>query len=154
MSYNEAALTRLLDEAAIRAVIARFADVATRGDYAAFRRLWSDDAEWVIGEPFEMHAKGIGDVVSLYRGLREERDYFVQFVAPPSSIEINGDDAEARCMCYEAAHGGTGEYCYYRNTGMWSDRLRRLDHGWVFTSRTYRYLWLDKSPFNGDIFQG
>ena len=146
-------LTHLLDEAAIRDASARFADVATSADYDGFRALWADDAEWVIGgtegQPFERRANGIDDIVSMLRTLRAERDYFVQF-AVQGSIEINGDDAAARCVCHEAARG-PGE-SYYRNNGIWSDRLRRSDNGWVFTSRTYRYLWLDLSPFSGDIF--
>ncbi len=34
-----------------------------------------------------------------------------------------------------------------------SEALRRTGSGgWVFTNRTYRYLWLDMSPFTGDTF--
>jgi hypothetical protein len=117
--------------------------------------LWADDAEWVIGgtenQPFERRVKGIDDIVSLFRKLRDDRDYFVQF-AVQGSIEINGDEATARCVCHEAARG-PGE-SYYRNNGVWTDRLRRSDNGWVFTSRTYQYLWLDLSPFSGNIFTG
>lgn len=154
-SRTEDSLTRLLDEAAVRDATARFADTATHADYDGFRALWADDAEWVIGgpqgQPFERRASGIDDIVSMFRGLRDGRDYFVQF-AVQGPIEINGDDATARCVCHEAARG-PGEN-YYRTNGVWSDRLRRSDHGWVFTSRTYRYLWLDLSPFSGDIFPG
>jgi ketosteroid isomerase-like protein len=152
-SLTADSLTRLLDEAAIRDATARFADAATSVDYDGFRALWADDAEWVIGgtegQPFGRHAEGIDDIVSMFRSLRDERDYFVQF-AVQGSIEIDGDDATSRCLCHEAARG-PGE-SYYRNNGIWSDRLRRSDNGWVFTSRTYRYLWLDLSPFSGDIF--
>jgi ketosteroid isomerase-like protein len=154
MSNTEVSI-RLLDEGAIRDAIARFADSAMRGDHAAFRALWADDAEWVIGgtegQPFERRATGVDDIVPMYRTLREERDYFVQF-ALPGSIEVNGDVATARSICYEAAHGPGKSY--YRNTGVWSDRLRRSGNGWVFASRTYQYLWLDLSPFSGDVFSG
>jgi len=147
-----AALTRLIDEAAIRDATARFADVTTNGDLDGFRALWADDADWVIGatkgQPFERRAHGVHDIVSMYHTLRGERDYFIQF-AVQGSIEINGDDATARCFCHEAARG-PGE-SYYRNNGIWSDRLRRSGDGWVFTNRTYQYLWLDLSPFPGDI---
>jgi hypothetical protein len=150
---NEASLTRLLDEAAIRDATARFADAATSGDYGGFRTLWAEDAEWVIGgterQPFERRAQGIEDIMSMFRTLRDEREYFIQF-AVQSSIQINGDGATTRCMRYEAARG-PGE-SYYRNTGVWSDHLRRSPNGWVFTSRTYHYLWLDLSPFSGDTF--
>lgn len=35
---------------------------------------------------------------------------------------------------------------------MWTDRLRRSGNGWVFTSRRFRYSWVDFSPFSGEIF--
>jgi ketosteroid isomerase-like protein len=153
ITNNAASLARLLDEAAIRDAIARFADAATSGDSDGFRTLWADDAEWVIGstegQPFESHSKGIDEIVSHFRHLRYDKEYFIQF-AVPGSIEINGDDATIRCLCYEAGRG-PGEY--YRNTGIDTVRLRRSDNDWVFTSRSYQYLWLDFSPFSGDIFQ-
>ena len=150
---NAASLTRLLDEAAIRDATARFAEAATNADYEAFRTLWADDAQWVIGgaenQPFERRANGVEEIMSMFRTLREEREYFIQF-AIQGSIQINGDDATAGCLCYEAARG-PGQ-SFYRNTGLWSDHLRRSADGWVFTSRTYQYLWLDLSPFSGDTF--
>lgn len=152
MSDHDAAITRLIDEAAIRDMTGRFADIAIRGDVEAFRALWADDAEWVIGgtegQPFERRANGIDDIASMFRNLREERTYFVQF-AVQGPIEIDGDEATALCVCHEAARG-PGE-AYYRNNGVWTDRLRRSGNGWVFTSRRYEYLWLDFSPFSGDV---
>ena len=68
----------------------------------------------------------------------------------PGSIEINGDDATVRCLCYEA---GRGPGQYYRNTGIDTVRLWRSGNDWVFTSRSCQYLWLDLAPFSGDIFQ-
>lgn len=149
---TSAALTRLIDEAGIRRATARFADAATNGDFDAFRALWAPDAEWVIGstkgQPFERHAHGVDDIVALFRTLREERDYFLQF-AVQGTIDVQGDEATARCICHEAARGPAETY--YRNNGIWADHLRRSGDGWVFTSRTYQYLWLDLSPFSGDV---
>ena len=153
ITNNAAPFARLLDEAAIRDTIARFADAATSGDSDRFGALWADDAEWVIGstegQPFESHSKGVDEIVSHFRDLRDGKEYFIQF-AVPGSIEINGDDATVRCLCYEAGRG-PGEY--YRNTGIDIVRLRRSDGDWVFTRRSYQYLWLDFSPFSGDIFR-
>jgi SnoaL-like domain len=153
MSDNEASLVRLLDEAAIRDATARFADAAIFADYNGFRSLWAEDADWVIGgtegQPFERRAHGVDDIVALLRTLREERDYFVH-LAVQGRIEINGDVATARCVCNEAARG-PGE-SYYRTSGVWVDHLQRSDNGWVFKNRTYQYLWLDLSPFPGDVF--
>jgi ketosteroid isomerase-like protein len=153
ITNNAAPLARLLDETAIRDTIARFADAATSGDSDGFRTLWADDAQWVIGstegQPFESRSKGIGEIVSHFRELRDDKEYFIQFAAP-GSIDISGDDATVRCLCYEA---GRGPGQYYRNTGIDTVRLRRSGDGWVFTSRSYQYLWLDFSAFSGDVFR-
>lgn len=152
MPDNATSLSRLLDEAAVRDVTARFADILMRPDYDSFRTVWSDDAEWSLGgtegQPFERRAKGVDDIVSMFRSLWEGNDYFVHF-AVQGLIEIDGDEATATCVCHEAARGPER---YYRTHGVWSDRLRREADGWVFTSRSYRYLWLDTSPFSGDTF--
>ncbi|MDO0929679.1 nuclear transport factor 2 family protein [Streptomyces sp. TG1A-8] len=144
----ENALSRLLDEAAIRDTVARFADAATRGDTDRFRATWAEDAEWTIGE--RVHAVGVDDIVSTFRKLRDERDFFVQF-AVPGPIEIHGDEATTSIICHEAARG-PGE-TYYRNHSVAVDRLRRSENGWVFTSRSFQYLWLDTSPFTGNAFK-
>ena len=115
MSDNEASITRLLDEAAIRDTTARFADILMRADYEGFRTLWADDAEWVIGgsegQPFERRAKGADDIVSLFRDLWKGNDSFIHF-ALQGLIAINGDDATAQCLCHESARGP--EERYYR----------------------------------------
>lgn len=149
MPDTEPSLTYLLDEAAIRDATARFADSVTHADIEGFIALWADDAEWAIGAPFEQRAQGVGNIVSMLQNLWKGNDYFVQF-AVQGPIQINGDEAAARCMCHEAARGPNGRY--YRNNGVWHDRLQRSGNGWVFTSRTYQYLWLDLSPFTGDTF--
>lgn len=150
MSDDKALLNRLLDEASIRNAIARFGDTAMMADYDGFRELWSDDAEWVIGKPHEMRVSGVDDIVALLKTLRTSRgEKFVHF-AIPGVIVIDGDEAMTRCVINEAARG-TGE-SHYRTHGIFFDRLRRSNNGWVFTNRTYHYIWLDSSAFSGDMF--
>ena len=139
-----------MDEASIRNVIARFADSATRGDYDAFRTTWASDAEFIIGkDPHMQSAVGVEDAVAMLRRLRTGQDFFVMF-ALPGVIEINGDDATTRTFCHESARG-PGEQ-YYRNHCVAFDRLRRSGDDWVFTSRSFQYLWLDTSQFSGNGF--
>ena len=150
MADQQTRLNRLMDEASIRNVIASFADSATRGDYDMFRTVWADYAEFTIGKPPEMQsATGVDDVVAMFRRLRTGRDFFVMF-ALPGVIEITGDEATTRTLCHESARG-PGEK-YYRNQCVGFDRLRRSNDVWVFTSRSFQYLWLDTSPFSGDGF--
>ena len=152
MSNVEYPVTHLLDEAAIRDATARFADVLIRADYESFGALWADNAEWVIGgtedQPFEWRAQGVNDIVSLFRDLWKGNDYFIHF-AVKGVIQIDGNETTSQVVCHKAARGPER---YYRTNGVWTDRLRRSDNGWLFTSRTYRYLWIDVSPFSGDTF--
>ena len=149
MTDTQGMLIRLLDESAIRDATARFADAAMRADYDRFRSVWDEDAEWTIGSPPKLQAKGRDEIVALYRRLREGKEFFVQF-AVQGPITIDGDEATTSCICHEAARG-PGE-SYYRNHCVAIDRLRRSANGWVFTSRTFQYIWLDTSPFSGDGF--
>ncbi len=152
LTSTETAIARLIDESAIRDTILRFADAATRGDFDAFRAVWADDAEWVIGgtdgQPFERRAEGIDAIVALFRTLWEGQEYFIHFVIP-GAVEIDGDVATVRSMCHESARG-SGEH-YYRTNGVWTDTFRRSGDGWVFSRRAYEYMWLDFSPYSGDI---
>lgn len=143
------ALSRLLDEAAIRDAIARFADTSMRGDFDGFRALWAQDGVWEIPKPFEARAQGLDAIVAMLHRLRDGRDFFVQF-AVPGPIEVSGDEAVTRCIVSEAARGPKDTF--YRNHGLFHDRLRRTDQGWVFSQRRFQYLWLDTSSFTGDAF--
>ena len=49
MTNQQARLQQFMDEASIRNTIARFADSATRADYAMFKTVWADDGEFIIG---------------------------------------------------------------------------------------------------------
>lgn len=147
---NNDQLQRFMDEASIRNVIARFADAATRGDLEAFRTVWADDGEFKIGEaPHGQHAVGAEEAVALLGKLLTGLTYFVQF-AVPGVIEIEGDEATTRTLVHESALGA-GEH-YYRNHCIAFDRLRRSGDDWVFTSRSFQYLWLDTGPFAGNGF--
>jgi hypothetical protein len=149
MSNMSAALGRLLDEADIRRVTARCADAAMRADYDSFRSTWADHAVWTIGVPPKVQATGIDDIVAMLRRLRSEKEFFVQF-AVQGVIDIDGDTATTQCICHEAAKG-PGEV-YYRNHCIAVDRLQRSPDGWVFTSRSFQYIWLDTAPFGGTSF--
>jgi hypothetical protein len=149
MTHTDSDVRQLLDTAAIRDAIARFADAATLANLDAFRALWADDAEWTIGEPLNQVAEGIDEIASMITHLWAPNEYFVQIVAPPV-VEIEGDQATARGLVHEEAKGPNGRF--YRNNGVSHDRLKRSGETWVFTSRRYEFLWLDFSEFGGDTF--
>jgi len=149
MTENSTLLTQLTDEAAIRDISARFGMAATTQDYETFRTLWAPDGVWRIGAPYAQRAEGIDDISAMLRRFWEGNDYFMQFTAQ-GPIDIDGDTATSRSLCQEFGSGPNGRY--YRTHGIWTDRFRRLNGGWVFTERAWQYLWVDFSPFTGDTF--
>ena len=139
----------LVDDLVIRRQIARFADAAMSDDRVAFADLFTKDGRLEIGAPADRRARGRAAIADLLGRLREGQDFFVQY-AQPGLIDIQGDHATARTLCHEVARGPADRF--YRNHGMFFDRLVRSGDTWLFASRRYRYFWLDSSPFGGDAF--
>jgi hypothetical protein len=150
MTSPQTRLQQFMDEASIRNTIARFADSATRSDYAMFKTVWTDDGEFIIGNaPHGQHSIGADENVALLRKLRTGTEFFVQF-ALPGVILIDGDEATTRTFVHEAARG-PGEK-YYRNHCIAFDKLQRSGDDWLFKSRSFQYIWLDTGPFAGSGF--
>lgn len=147
MKDAETILRRLSDEAEIRRVVALFADLGTKADFDHFGALWSEDGVWEIPAPFESRAQGRESIVQMFREIRSDKAYFVQF-AILGRVDINGDDATATTIVQESAKGTEGTH--YRNHGIFHDKLKRAADSWVFAHRRFQYLWLDTSPFGGD----
>ena len=150
MADQQARLQQFMDEASIRNTIARFADSATRADYAMFKTVWADGGEFIIGTaPHGQHSLGADENVALLRKLRTGKEFFVQF-ALPGVIVIDGDEATTRTFVHEAARG-PGEK-YYRNHCIAFDKLQRSGDDWLFKSRSFQYIWLDTGSFAGSGF--
>ncbi|MCJ1705508.1 MULTISPECIES: nuclear transport factor 2 family protein [unclassified Rathayibacter] len=132
----------------IRNLVARFGLACTKHDTPAFRALWAEEGTWRIGEPFAQEATGPDACVEMLDRLWQGNDYFLQFTTQ-GPIDIDGDEAHSESLCQEFARGPER---YYRTNGIWTDRLVRRDGRWLFAERSYRCLWLDLSPFSGDVF--
>lgn len=150
MPTIEQRLQRLEDEAAIRDLVARFADTATRADYASFAALWAPNATFVINKPFYASATGTEAIVAMMRKLRDGRDFFVEFVNS-GVLDIQENHATARWILHEAAKS-PGEH-YYTPYGLFFDELAKVDGQWLFARRSFEYLFVDLSPFTGDAHQ-
>lgn len=142
-------LQHLEDEAAIRNLVARFADACVTADYEAFGKLWSADGKWTIHEPFLSSSQGNEKIVEMMTNLRKEWDFFVQF-AHSGIIKLNGEKATARWIMHEAAKGPNDNY--YNNFAVYVDSMQKIDGVWKFIQRDYHYMWLDAEAFPGDVF--
>lgn len=144
---DAARVERLFAEAGVRDATARFADAATRGDLAAFKATWTEDAQWSIGE--HVHDIGLDNIMATFERMLSGQEFFVQF-ATQGPICINGDEARSSCLIQEAARGEND--AYDRNFARVEDHLRRVEGQWLFTSRAFNYIWLDTAPFGGQAF--
>jgi len=156
MSSLEDRIQRLEDDAAIRDLVARFADICVRGDLEAFRKLWVSHGDrkpnWALTEPFEMSATGLDEIVAMCDKLRTSRGFFVQLVHS-GVLDIKGNQATGRWILREVAKG-PGEDVYYNNFSMYEDVVEKQGNQWYFVRRDYNYVFLDQDPFPGKIFPG
>jgi hypothetical protein len=154
MSTLEERIQRIEDDSAIRDLVARFADIATRGDLDAFPKLWIPDGDnkpiWCLTDPFLMSATGITEIVAMFDKLRAPRDFFIQLVHT-GVLEINGDRATGRWIMHEVAKGP--DEMYYNNFAMYEDVMEKQGGKWYFARRDYNYMFLDSDPFTGKMFQ-
>ncbi len=142
----EERLMSLEDEHAIRTLVAKFADTTTRADHEGYRALWKPDGVLTISQPNFATRTGIDEITTLIKQLRDHRVFFVQFVHS-GVIDIKDNTATGRWIMHEVAKG-PGEK-YYNNYGVFNDTMEKINGVWVFTSRTYDYMWLDYSKFTG-----
>jgi ketosteroid isomerase-like protein len=138
-------LRRLHDEQTIRDLGHRFADACNRGDVDGFRALWDDDAVWVIDDPMNVRAEGAEAIAATLAELGAMWDWFVQMPHAPV-ITVDGDRATSRWTVSEHAANSAERRSYF-NYARYDDELARTPGGWRYTSRRYRYIYLDAVPF-------
>lgn len=129
-------LQRLLDEAEIRNLLARIAQLADEGDLADYIACFTDSATW--GGAGFPERRGHAAILA---GARERR---ASGTAGPGSqtrhlvstavVEVEGDVARSRSIFH-----------FYRETksspvldrmGVWEDTFARTPSGWKLASRT------------------
>ena len=140
-------LDDLLDDRALRDLVARFSDAVVHADADAFGALWTDDGRWTIDPPIDADLSGRAAIVDGFSGLMEGWEFLVQ--APQYGIiTLDGDAATGRWLTHEVGRqpGGRSQ----RNTALYHDRYARTPDGWRFAERAYRFLLLDDSPVPGD----
>ena len=148
MATLEERVERIEDEAAIRDLIARFADGETRNDQEYVRGLWVHDCVFTINEPNLQTFRGLEDIMNFLSQLRGSKEFFIQMIHS-GVVEINGDEAHARWLVREVARGGDK---FYQTLGLFTDVLVKQGDRWLFRERAYHYVFLDLNPFPGDVF--
>ena len=147
----QAQMRALTDEADVRTLAAAFSDICNRGDVAEFRKLWTDDGVWEIGDPLPAQAVGIEAIAQMLTGLLAAWEFFVQ-MTHSGVVTLDGDRARARWTVQETARSKGGNR-FYNNFALYEDEMVRTPEGWRFARRKYDYIYLDDSELHGKAFR-
>jgi hypothetical protein len=142
---------RVIAEADIRNLAARFSDAVNYNDPDAFSVLWGPASSWEIGEPYVSRASGREEIVALFRRLRQSWAFFVQLTHSGVIKFQTADAATGRWSVREVARSPDGAQSY-DNLAIYEDCLERAEGAWRFASRSYHYIWLNEAPLLGRSF--
>jgi ketosteroid isomerase-like protein len=125
----------VVDELAIRSLVAHFADVVNRRAYAEVVEIWAPDGIWEV--PGFHDAVGPGAIAGRLKGLLEKHEGLVQLVHS-GRVWVDGDFALGRWYISELTRGTDGRTRMF--AGVYHDEVVRLPIGWRFARRRYDSL--------------
>lgn len=134
---------RLSDEAAVRALVHRYADAVCRHDVAAWSDTWAPDAVWEIGRG---PVRGRADITAAFERAMGLFDAVVQ-LALNGECRLDGDSGHGRWYMSESARTATGKNLHY--LGYYDDRYVRTADGWRFAARTLTWLYQGPPDLSG-----
>lgn len=138
------------DESAIRNLSHVFSDSVNRRDFALCASIWTENATWVIEEPFPLVAVGRKNITSSVQVALLDWAFFVQQLHS-GIVQVDGNRAVSSWTVQETARNAEGTR-FYNNFGLYEDELEKRDEIWGFTKRTYRYIWFDTtSEIRGQV---
>jgi ketosteroid isomerase-like protein len=146
MPIDETALQQMLDERAIRRLVARYSDAVSRRDEADWAATWSDEAVWDVGIA---KATGREAIVETWKRLMGSFR-FVSQLPQSGLVEVTGDEATGVWHFLElgwpAEGPGTVTLGHYR------DVYERSPTGaWRFRSRVFRIVYMGPGDLSGHV---
>ena len=138
-AHADPAVQLLLDRAAVRDVILRYARGIDRRDFDAVRDCFRPDVEGDFGGEW-----------------RSDRDSLIEFISGVayfhttmhmmgnSFVEVSGDEASLQSYGMLAHHGTNddgGEWQYNNSVARYSEDLVRSDEGWAIQRRGAQPVW-------------
>ena len=133
------------DEFAIQQTISRYAEGASRADWAQVLSTYLPNGVWEItsfGARFEGH-KAIQDAL---RQFCDPMDYIVQLNGP-ALIQMKGDTAADRSVIRECGKYA-GRDQALEVLGFYADKLLRTQDGWKFTHRVFELRGMHSFPLS------
>jgi len=134
---------RLVDELAIRNLVARYADAVSQADERAWIGTWASDGSWTLGGTT---SEGHDALLQTWRGLM---GLFERVVQLPQSglIELAGDRASGQWQMVEIGRTKSGSPTV--TLGSYRDAYRRTDSGWRFDSRRFDFDYTGPPDLSG-----
>lgn len=139
-------LQDLLDDRALRDLVARFSDAVVSADADTFRSLWAPDGRWTIASPMNGDFDGQDAVAAGFASLMDGWEFLVQ-TPQYGLLTLDGDQATGRWLVHETGRSTADDG--QTNYGLYHDRYTRAADGWRFARRDYRYVLLDTSDVAG-----
>jgi hypothetical protein len=137
----------IADRVEIDALRSEFSDAAMMRDRARLASLFTPDG--VLRMPaVPVELVGRDAIVAGGDELQAQLDVFVQ-TTHPGTIALGHDTAIGRVYVHELVRRHDGIQA--TNFGVYHDRYRRTDHGWMFAERTYEVRYLDPAPLLGFV---
>ncbi len=132
------------DEAAVRALTARFTDAVNRGVPAELGPLFAQGGVWVV--PGFGDTTGRAAIVDLITDLLGRFSFLVQ-VLHGGVVEVDGDRAWARWYLSEYAVSDDGKGWHF--VGVYQDSHVRDEGDWLFERRKFDFLYRGPADFSG-----
>jgi hypothetical protein len=138
---EEPALNRVIDELAVRDLVARFADAVNHQDPQAIRELFVPDGEFAVAGWTSL--RGAGEVVNFLSGVISHWDVIFQAVHP-GRVFLAGDTARGEWYITEYGRYRDGQETFLG--GLYSDDYLRTPEGWRFARRGFRGMFRRQTP--------
>jgi uncharacterized protein (TIGR02246 family) len=132
---------------AVKDLIVRYSDAATRNDWDAFAACWMPDARWITLPPIGQELVGIDAILADVQASLPTADFFVQ-MAHGSVVTLDGPDRARATTTIHALGRKTGTYSI-ENYAIYYDDVVKSDGQWRFAQRCLQPVYLDTSEHTG-----
>jgi uncharacterized protein (TIGR02246 family) len=133
----------LVDEFALRNLMATYVDAANRRDGAAWSGTWAEDGVWSI---MGMDITGRDNIHALWTQVLEGFD-FALLIPSSGQFEIDGDTATGHWYLQEHTRTISGDVSTM--ISRYLDQYCRVDGQWLYQSRAYNVLYSGPADLSG-----
>ena len=139
--------SRWIDVVAIKDLVVRYSDAATRGDWDAFAECWMTDGVWITLPPIDQHVVGIDAILADVQSSIPTTDFFVQ-TTHGAVVTLDGPDRARSTTTIHALARKTGVFSI-ENFGVYYDDVVKVDGRWRFARRCLQPVYMDMTEHPG-----